>query len=486
MRQYDSLTMIARAESRMVLPGQTLPILVWVAAGALGALAIAAAASYSPTAALAVTVAIAAIVAVAARPAILPLILVASIFMELARVEGTTISRVLAPIALLVVLVQLIRGRASVYAAPPLYWAGAYAIWALASGLWTTNVAGTVFLLSSLSIAVVYMLSFASLLESRQDLERVVWVVALASLVFGALAFRHVSEAFTFGQVVQEGRAQGGIGDPNFFAATQLVALPLVIALAGHVKKRSLQIGLYATVMLIIGSILTSLSRGGFIGLAVLLILLVLVPFHVVFRTRRNKTIALLVVALGMVAMAVPYSSELTERVQTTFGQTNPGARSGSGRIYLWLAARTSIEERPWLGLGYGGFRASSNELLLNTPGVDLSGFALKEGGQPAHSTYVGSLAELGIVGVVLYLGLLISTGRMLRRAAIQGRKAGAFFASSVAGALLLGLVTWAVISVFLSAETARAFWIILGLTLALPRLISSESPSEKSEAVLT
>lgn len=450
----------------------------------MGALIIAVAASFSPTAALAATVALAAIVAVFARPATLPLILVASIFTELVPVEGTTISRVLAPIALLVVLVQLIRGRASICPAPPLFWGGAYALWALASGLWTTNVAGTVLLLSSLSIAVVYMLSFASLLESRHDLERAVWVVAFASLVFGALSFQYVSDAFNLGEVVQEGRAQGGIGDPNFFAATQLVALPLVIALAGHVKKGWLQLGLYGTVVVIVASILTSLSRGGLIGLAVLLILLALVPFHVVFRTRRHKAIALLVVALGVAAMSVRYSSDLTERVQATFSEANPGARSGSGRIYLWLAARTAIEEHPWLGLGYGGFKPASNELLLNTPGVDLSRYSLKEGGQPAHSTYLGSFAELGIVGLVLYLGLLISTGRTLRRAAMRGRKAGAFFAGSVAGALLLGLVTWAVISAFLSAETARAFWIIFGITLALPRLISSESASGESKTV--
>jgi O-antigen ligase len=468
----------------MALLGQSFPFLVWAAVGAIGALIIAAAASFSLTAALTATVAFASIVAVSARPATLLLILVASIFMELVRVEGTTISRVIAPIALLVVLVQLIRGRASIRPAPPLYWATAYGLWALASGLWTTNVAGTVFLLSSLSIAVVYMLSFASLLETRKDLERVVWAVAISSLLFGVLAFEPIWEAFDFGQVVQEGRAQGGVGDPNFFAATQLVALPLVIVLAGHVEKRWLQLGLYGTAVVIIASILTSLSRGGLIGLAVFLILFAILPFHVLFRTRRNKAVALLVVVLGVAAMSVRYSSDLTELVQTTLSPADPGARSGSGRIYLWLAARTAIEEDPWLGLGYGAFKPASNELLLDTPGVDLNRYALIEGGQPAHSTYLGSFADLGIVGFVLYLGLLISTGRTLRRAAMRGRKAGAFFAGSVAGALLLGLVTWAVISVFLSAETARAFWIILGITLALHRLISSESDSEKSEAV--
>jgi putative inorganic carbon (hco3(-)) transporter len=474
-------------ESRAALPAHMFPGPVWAAAGAMGAVVISAEASISPTAALMATVAIAAVVLVATRPAILPLILVVSIFMELVRVEGATISRVLAPIALLAVLVQLIRGKASIRPATPLFWAAAYGLWALASGLWTTSTAGTVFQLSSLSIAVVYMLAFASLIESRRDLERVVWVISIASFAFGMLSSQRVSEALGLGQVVVEaGRAQGALGDANAFAATELFALPLVIALAGHVKKRWLQLGLYATAFVIIGSIVKSVSRGGLVGLAVLLILLVVVPFRVLFRTRRNKAIALLVVTFGVAALSVRYSAPLSTRVQSTFDQADPGASSGSGRTYLWLAAWTSIEERPWLGLGYGGFRPASNELLLATPGVDLDVYPLKPRGQPAHNAYIGSLAELGILGLILYLGLLVSTAETLRRAARRGREVGAFFASSMAGALLLALVAWAAIATFISAETGRAFWIILGITLALPKVIASETASTESEAPTT
>ena len=32
--------------------------------------------------------------------------------------------------------------------------------------------------------------------------------------------------------------------------------------------------------------------------------------------------------------------------------------------------------------------------------------------------------------------------------------------------------MTWAVTAVFLSTETARMFWVIVGLSLALPRLL--------------
>jgi O-antigen ligase len=109
--------------------------------------------------------------------------------------------------------------------------------------------------------------------------------------------------------------------------------------------------------------------------------------------------------------------------------------------------------------------------------------YRLKPQGQLVHNAYLGSIAELGILGLILYLGLLVSTAEALRRAARRGREVGAFFTSSMAGALLLSLVAWAVTAIFLSAETARAFWIILGITLALPKVIASETAATESEA---
>jgi O-antigen ligase len=466
-------------DSRLPVAGRTLAPLAWTATGAIAAFTIAFGVSSSPTNGIVVAVAVAAGVSIVVNPAIILVMLAASVLIEQVRVEGASISRVLAPIALLTVLLQLMRGRAFVRAHSPLMWAVAYAVWALASGLWTLSASGTVVQLSSLAIALIYMLSFATLLDSLRDLERALWALVVASLLLGALSFPQVSSALHQGQLLQGGRSQGGTGDPNYFAATQLVVLPLVVVLAAEARRRWLQLGLYAVLLVIIGSVLTSLSRGGFIGLAVLLVLLVVAPFHLLFRSRRNKAIAVIVIAVGVTALSIQFSSTLVNRAGTLFETTNP-ATQGSGRLELWKAAWASVHQRPWLGLGYGGFPARSEELLLDTPGVDLSHYELRAKGQPAHNTYLGSLVDLGILGPTLYLGLLISTGLRLRRAARQAREARAFFLGNIAGALLLGLVTWSITSIFLSTETARTFWIIIGLSIALPKLLALGDAQDK------
>ena len=91
------------------------------------------------------------------------------------------------------------------------------------------------------------MFAFAALLNSRRELERILYIFAFAALFVGGMTFLAFFGKLTLsGAELQGGRSQGGTGDPSFFAAYQLVALPLVLTLAAHARKRWLQIGLYS------------------------------------------------------------------------------------------------------------------------------------------------------------------------------------------------------------------------------------------------
>ena len=98
--------------------------------------------------------------------------------------------------------------------------------------------------------------------------------------------------AFLFGvsKGLVEGRASGGAGDPNFFAAYQLVALPLVVVLATEARTRWLRVALVATVVVIIGSVLMSVSRGGLLTLVVIAIAMVALPARSFFGTPNQNT----------------------------------------------------------------------------------------------------------------------------------------------------------------------------------------------------
>jgi O-antigen ligase len=465
------------AQERLVL-GSRLRAPQWAAIGTIAAVALGAATAVSPLAGVGIAIMIGVVVATVLRPASILVILMLSVFVEIISVGGVTISRLIAPVALLVVLVELVRGGATLRRGPQLFWAVAYSLLALASSLWSVSASHTMFGLASLAIALTYMLCFGALLESEQQLRRLLYVLALGSLVVGAWSLASF-KGWSIGpssDSLQGGRAQGGVGDPNFFANLQLVALPLILVLAADTKTRWLRFLLGFTALVALASILSTLSRGGLIALLLVLLLIPLVPARAFFPSPRHKALVMLVIAVGLIAlMSRPgFRGEVVNRATTIFStkqQDQTGSSGGSGREEIWKAARHSISERPGLGLGYAAFPAVSNELLYTTPGINLE-LIPKHSDIAAHSAFLGTTAELGPFGLFLFVGMILATMLALRRTAVRARVAGAHFLSRVSNAMILSLVGWSLSSVFISTETARPLWIVIGVSLALPKLL--------------
>lgn len=413
-----------------------------------------------------------------ARPwLILPLAII-TIFLEHLTFANMTVTRILAPGALLLVLAEFIRGKARIRPDLPLFAAGIYVTWAIASGAWSTAVAGTQFLLQSLAIALVYLIAFAAMLNTERQLRVLLYVWSLTAAVLGGLSVVAFGGSFKIPHLdlTQAGRSQGGVGDPDFFAAMQLVTVPLTLVVASEMKNKWARLLFYACTLTLLASVFTSLSRGGFIGVIVLGLLFLASGPERLFRSRQEKALALFVVTVGMVGFfSRPYlRQEVVTRAESIYAPKNKSEASGAGRTNLWKAAAKTARDHPVGGIGYGTFPHVSQELLYKTPGVDAEIIVERSAGNNlvAHNTYLGTAAELGITGLLLWFCVIISTGALLMRTAARAAAVGASFVSRIAHALVLGLATWTITSIFLSAETARMFWIIVGLSLALPKLL--------------
>jgi hypothetical protein len=62
----------------------------------------------------------------------------------------------------------------------------------------------------------------------------------------------------------------------------------------------------------------------------------------------------------------------------------------------------------------------------------------------------------------------------------VRARRLGDLQLARTANALLLSLVGWSVASFFLSSETARPLWVLVGLAIAIPKLLS-DAPALQS-----
>jgi O-antigen ligase len=114
-----------------------------------------------------------------------------------------------------------------------------------------------------------------------------------------------------------------------------------------------------------------------------------------------------------------------------------------------------------------------------------------------AHDVYVEYAAELGIVGILLFIGILVSVYRSLERVRKLAMRYDDEFFFAVTSGMQTGLLGYCVASLFLSAEYQKTFWILIFLSASVPSLFrtrhsiadrlqagSTEMPNDPSHLV--
>lgn len=425
------------------------------------------AAAMDPKLGIAACFAIVALPTAIVRPHFIPHILMVSVFAASLEFGTVTVGRLAAPLGLLGVAVYILqRPLALRYVGLLVSLACGYAILAFGSLWWTVEPYATIDALLTLGVSVGYGATFAILIRNERDLRTLIWVTVFSSTGLAILWITSYATGVD--------RRFNEAGDPNFFAALQVATLPLVLVLASQAKTQAQKLFLSIAITIIAGSIISTLSLGGLITLATTGILICLLPASTMFRSRMQKGAFLLAGLIGLGALFVVAQEDLNRRLEIKFGQED----AAGGRGDLWGAAMTGYKERPATGLGYGGFYASSFQLLRTTPGVDIDRHLRFVGvGEYVHNAYIGSLAELGPLGLLLFTGLLLAAIRTLRHASRRAELSGDEFKRKVANALLVGVVALSVSSFFLSTETSRMLWMFLGVTVAVAKMTHADAP---------
>jgi O-antigen ligase len=408
----------------------------------------------------------------------IPTLLMITVFGEALNTGSVTLSRAVGPLAVFAMILGLAQHERMRLARVGLPLAViAYATWALASVAWTVNpdnglsLGGTSYSIAQLGLSIAIMLPMIMFVRTEHDLLRLMKATWALATITGLISIAQF--------LAGSGRAVGVSGDANFFAALQVIALPLGALLAIETRDPRRRFVVLVGVAIAVGSIVTTLSRGGILALVTIVVLLSFQPARGFFRTRARKRAFLLVISIGAgVLLAVSYSA-LSARTASLFS----GGDTGSGRTNLWKAAVNGWHEHEVRGLGFGAFIGQSNQLLLQTPGVDFSAYDLRSSGQYVHNAYLESLVELGVVGATLFVAMLVAMALSLRTTAKRAMTGGRPFVSAFSRAMLLSWAGFAFTSIFLSTETDRTLWVMIGLTIALPRILHREQLRHASDA---
>ena len=186
-------------------------------------------------------------------------------------------------------------------------------------------------------------------------------------------------------------------GDQNDFALIMNIVLPIALFLGIEEKKKAKKLFYFISFGIFLTSIILSNSRGGFLALIIVLFFAWLkLP-----RSKLKATFIMVVIALGMVLLA-PKSFWL-EMSTLKLGTQESTA---SNRIIYWKIAVRQFLDHPIIGVGvinYGVWLpdyASSQEIVSG--GSRIPGH-VRTWGEVCHSIYFTLLAELGIVGIILF-----------------------------------------------------------------------------------
>ena len=205
-----------------------------------------------------------------------------------------------------------------------------------------------------------------------------------------------------FGNLVDapgaSGRISGVLGNPNYYGAYLGSMAVLAVACAVNARSVRLKAVLLALASLLSATLLLTQSRGALVAFMAGFITIIFI------RSRRMGVVSVVVLAL-IVAIAYPIFSDW--RFDGDAPASVAGISTAAGRTEAWSAAGDIFASSPLFGVGLGRFMEES------------------PGGIAAHNWYVQVLAELGIVGFIIWSLFMVAVVLALRKRPRPARSVG-------------------------------------------------------------
>jgi O-antigen ligase len=327
-------------------------------------------------------------------------------------------------------------------------------------------------------------------LRTFRDFERTLHAILLAGLVLASLSvIQQLSGMYdaTFAGFAKAGlrniadeasgyRSEGPVS-ANYFALILVVVIPLAVERILHAESSRMRMTARITLIVALVSIGFTYSRGGVVALAAICVpMLVWVPRR---RIGRLVVVSGLTGLLGLALLAPTHYGQRLAALTQVLGAAQGDVPEDSalrGRLSEVTSAAMMFADHPIVGVGYGNF-----EVYYHRYARTLALDGRREERQ-AHSLYLEVAAETGIVGVLVFGGLLayLIAGALQARALLaqQGRVRESHLVTGFAIALLAYLAG----SVFLHLSYPRYFWLLVGTAIGLRGIVI---PAAEAQRVL-
>jgi O-antigen ligase len=340
--------------------------------------------------------------------------------------------------------------------------------WGLLSVLWAPDSGSAWSLLGRLlSVAGLAIVTF-TVASTRSGFRTVIYGYLLAS---AATSLYSIGS----GTYIQKGSRLASLSDPNYFAAELIPAILIALflfATTGSARRRW-----FAAIVIgadLVAFVLTQ-SRGGIVGFTAALLA------ALVFAGRARPRI----LALVLLLVAIGLGYYLTFKPAHVFGTRAGGglAQASSGRTDEWHVALQVFKLHPIGGVGLGNYVVVEPAYATQTFNLPFATTMIVKFRQVAHNTYLEMAAELGLVGLVLFLALLALPLRAAVRAVAKVQPGNDEHEFHVRG-MIAGSIGILIAYVFLTAEIEKPLWLLLSLLACAPAVLGQRKDSADTSYV--
>ena len=296
----------------------------------------------------------------------------------------------------------------------PIIWTvGFYVLWILVTSITSAHpVTSLKFLLAKLWFIIPILIFGTYFLKDIVSIERFVWLFLLGmTIVVLFTVFHHAS--YRFGEKESHWVMWPFFKDHTIYGAIVALSLPLSIGLfRSKIHTPLLQAVLIGMIVIIITGLYFSYTRAAWLSVIAALGVWLLIRLRIKFSIIAGVTLTLgtlLLISWDRIQMELERNKQ--EHTTEEFGERLQSATNVSTdasnleRINRWSCAIEMFKERPVMGFGpgtyafeYARFQEPDNLTIISTNFGDLGN---------AHSEYLGPLAEMGVLGLLTFLGVV-------------------------------------------------------------------------------
>ncbi|WP_084364643.1 O-antigen ligase family protein [Clostridium tepidiprofundi] len=253
-----------------------------------------------------------------------------------------------------------------------------------------------------------------------------------------------LNEKFIYksGEFISKYRITGTFGNPNTYGAYLILFIfPLIMLFMSEKNKRN-KLLLSMIVVLMFINILLTFSRNAWLGFAIgILILIILYSWKLIW----------LLLGVGLGGLFIP-------KVHMRLGEFVNYSQNDL-RFKLWKIAAKIIKKNPIKGIGNGNYVAYYDIYTKKYPELK----CIDHFRYPVHNSYLKVLSELGVIGFIPFMGIILSIFVKLKSLINKSKEHKVIFIGILASLIVFMIMNLFDNLLFVPKVTAY-FWIIVAI----------------------